>query len=404
MKIALVVYALETGGVESLLRSLLNYFINQGHETIFIETSFRGEKADYFQKKHQAVSIIPKWYESKIRHAIRLAAEMEKYDVLLLNDVPFAQSVLGLLPESSVVLPIVHMSVPGMVRNAISNEKQWDKIVCVSPGIRDLLYKNHGFQQDRVVVIDNGVEVPDIWPKQGVQNDDHGLLRVAYIGRIEKKQKGVLLLPDIFTKALSKNPDMVFDIIGDGPDLGVLKSKASNAMLGEKIRFHGQKDHGKTIELLKQQDVLILPSRYEGHPIVLLEALAHGVVPVVTKLPGHTDHVIRHGENGYLCEQDDIDAFSKALLRAASDRKLLLKLSQNCWETAFKKFSSQKMGTKYLQLVKRVVREKKEGLIQRSKRIEINLLGDLPKMPMFLVRPIRKMMKILGRWQAHQAV
>jgi len=400
VRIGLVVYAIRTGGVESFLRSLASEFGGAGHEVEFVETWVRGDRADALREQGIPVhSVLRRTWESGVAHARRVASRLANYDVLLLNDAPAAQSVLGLLPAATIVFPVLHTALKSMIRNATGASGQWDVVVTVSPGLRRILVQHFGVPEDRARAIANGVEAPDVWPRRREQLVRPGPLKVAYIGRLEEEQKAVLRLPEIVARALAEGSEIRLTVVGDGPDAEGLRAKASELCPGGEICLRGTLPHGETLALLAEHDVLLLPSRYEGHPVVLLEALAAGVVPVVSRLPGHTDHVVQPGRNGWLCEVDDVAAFAAALATAARDREVLAVLSEAAWRTAAEEFSSQRMAAQYLDLVREVQERRRAAPHERSGTVDVSLLGDLPQAPRLLVRPIRKALKLLGAWR-----
>ncbi len=81
----------------------------------------------------------------------------------------------------------------------------------------------------------------------------------------------------------------------------------------ERTRFLQGLTHHQVYDLLLDAHVLLMPSLYEGLPIALLESMACGCVPVVSRLPGITDHAIQDGESGLLVEVGDTAGFANAV-------------------------------------------------------------------------------------------
>lgn len=397
MKIALVTYALEIGGVESVLLSLAEYFKSHNHVVDFIETSSKGLWSNEFTKKGYNVhSIIINPFESRIQHANRLANHLENYDAILINDAPYAQSIIGLLPARIIVLPILHNNLDSMINNAIANKGQWDKVVCVSPSLQNVLNEKTSIEKNETVVISNGVSVDGSWPKAEENFDDIESLKVLFVGRVEQKQKGVLYLPTIIKKVLEKSTQSIhLTIIGDGPSMDDLKKEINSLNLNDTISILGSLNHEHVLQEMQQHNVLLMPSHYEGHPIVLMEAMAQGLVPIVSLLPGHTDHVVTNHLNGYLCNINNLKSFSDALLELLKDHKILKDMSKNAWEKILNHFSQDSMGSSYLQLITVLQKNPQKT---RINKINKTLLGDLPYAPHIMVRPIRKILKLFGIW------
>ena len=100
---------------------------------------------------------------------------------------------------------------------------------------------------------------------------------------------GVLWLPDIYRACLQRGADCKLTIVGDGPDAQQLRLRLSELGLLERSRFLQGLTHHQVYDLLLEAHVLLMPSFYEGLPIALLESMACGCVPVVSRLPGITD-------------------------------------------------------------------------------------------------------------------
>jgi len=131
-------------------------------------------------------------------------------------------------------------------------------------------------------VINKRIELAD--------NRKDNTLRATVIGRVNFKQKG----QDVLLKAIQAIPQniraqLVIDIIGNGPDLNSLKEKVSAMNLNNVFKFH---DWCKEPwEIAFNNDLLIIPSRFEGVPLVMLEGLAIGIDIIATKADGMVDYL-----------------------------------------------------------------------------------------------------------------
>lgn len=403
MKIALVTYALEIGGVESVLLSLAEYFSAQGDQVEFVETSSKGLWSDEFRRRgYNVYSVVINPFESRFHHVNRLAKQLEGYDAILINDAPFAQSIMGLLPSNIIVLPVLHNNIDSMISNAIANKGQWHKIVCVSPSLKSALIEKTSTLPEDVVVISNGVNVDSDWPKSKVDFNAISILKILFVGRVEQKQKGVLYLPQVIKNALENGvKDIELTVIGDGPSISELKASIDTLQLNNTISVLGSLEHEKVIHAMQEHHVLLMPSHFEGHPIVLMEAMAQGLVPIVSNLPGHTDHVVKDSENGYLCDTNNLNTFTDAIVNLHNNKALLQEMSQKAWETVYSHYSKDAMGLGYLELIN-ILQQK--NVLKRTNQLEKGLLGDLPYIPHMLVRPIRKLMRLLGLWKEKQKI
>lgn len=375
MNIGIITYSIKIGGVETVIETLSKNFISQGHSVEIIETVSKGEQSDSFRNKGFNVhTILIDSFETKNDFAIRLATSLYKYDVLILNAVPFVHNILGLLKAETVVLPILHNDISDFYDTVVLNRKQWDKVICVSYALEKKLKKLKNLDSNEVTTILNGIDVDKTFPQKIEKKSKK--IEIIYVGRIEDKQKGVLLLPQIIKKVVKNIEDeIVLKIIGNGPSLSRLKKESKELEVDKYISFLGEKSHGEVLKNMRESDILIMPSYYEGLGLVYLEAMAQGVIPLASNLKDNTDLIISHGENGFLCEIGDVDCFAQQIISIVSNRKDIESISYKAWETAYNSLSVEIMTQNYLSLIDDVINSK---ITTRSKEIKKIPFGNLP--------------------------
>ena len=361
MKIAIVTYALRVGGVEAVIRFLAKGFLQAGHHVEIIESLAKGDWHDAFEEEGLSVcTLAPRRWHSAVTHSRALARMLSRFDVLILNDVPAAQACLGLLPAQTVVLAVLHSCLTSMVANAIGNPADCDRIVAVSPQVRAAAVKMGG-GGGRVALIPNGVEVPPAVPSKDGTASEEASLEVIFIGALNHSQKGVRHLPAILKAAVESHARIHLNIVGGGAGAAWLNEECRALGLGPHITQHGPIPNEATLSLLKSSDVLLMPSYFEGLPVVLLEAMAHGVVPVASRLPGCTDFVVDSGVNGLLVDPGNETGFTEAIVRLAEDRNRLATLSKEARTRAASCFSSDQMVSRYLALIELCKGERQRG-------------------------------------------
>jgi glycosyltransferase involved in cell wall biosynthesis len=273
--------------------------------------------------------------------ALMRAIEQERFDGVLVNVLtgPAEMNLARYLPSRILRLMLVHNITPGTYAAAHAIRDHVHATIGVSQRIRHDLVHRHGFDGDRTVAIPTGIEFPFPTVPRPVRNRP---LRLVYLGRIEDAAKGVFFLPRILD---GLDPRISLTIAGDGPDLPALRGHC--ARLGGRIAFLGEVRRELVPELLAAHDALLMPSRYEGLPLSLLEAMAAGCVPVATRLPGVTDTAVTDGQDGCLFPSGSIRVASRAVAFLDANPAALRRMSLAAVETARTRFSVAQMAERY---------------------------------------------------------
>jgi glycosyltransferase involved in cell wall biosynthesis len=163
--------------------------------------------------------------------------------------------------------------------------KRADKVVCLSDSMVSDLVENFSIPREKLVRIYNPVDTGKVRESaQTGSNPFNGTgPHLVAAGRI-CRQKGFDVLIDAMPAVLQRFPDAQVVILGEGPLEAELREQARSLGLQEKVIFLGFQANPWLY--LKHADVFVLPSRYEGLPNVLLEALALGTPVVVSDCPG----------------------------------------------------------------------------------------------------------------------
>jgi glycosyltransferase involved in cell wall biosynthesis len=212
----------------------------------------------------------------------------------------------------------------GAVRNdddwsyrLIANHASWlDAVIGNSRRICRLSAEQLPAALERVVYIPNGVNTPDELPPA---TDGEGMLRIVYIGRLEERQKRVRRYVPIWVALCRRDVAIRWTFIGDGPERAYLE-QSMRPTPRQQIRFVGNIAHEKVLDCCRQQDVVVLVSEYEGFTNAVVEAMACGLVPVVTAQRGEWPDMV-DAASGFCVKPDDPAAFADVLasLKPGSD-------------------------------------------------------------------------------------
>ncbi len=138
--------------------------------------------------------------------------------------------------------------------------------------------------------------------------------------------KGLDLMMEAFEKFCSQDKEWELDIIGIGELQDEIKEDARRRHIDHRINFVGYSIEPEKYYL--NSSVFLLPSRWEGWPMVIMEAYEFGL-PVIAFHTGAMDLMIEDGKTGLLPEAFDTDQFAQAMLKLAHDSELRVKMSEN---------------------------------------------------------------------------
>ena len=198
----------------------------------------------------------------------------------------------------------------GLLKYALKNTK----IVACGKSVENNLVEYYGFPREEITIITNSVEIPkDLKPAS--LGGGEKKFNVGIIGRLTE-QKGI----DVFIKAFSKLDGNVHGfIVGDGELRGWLERLTQELNLTDKITFLGYRED--TLSIIKALDLVVSASRWEGFPLVPIEAFGCGKTIVASDTAGNTDIVV-DGYNGLLFPANDIYALSEKINKICSDKSL----------------------------------------------------------------------------------
>jgi len=176
-------------------------------------------------------------------------------------------------------------------------------------------------------------------------------IRILYLGRLEQEQKRVRLFPQILAQLQAKNIPFQWTIAGEGSQRAFLEREMQCRGTSSQVQFTGHVAYADVPALLKRHDVYLLASDYEGLPLSLLEAMACGVVPVVSDLESGIRDLVS-ASTGIAVPVNDIDAYADAILQLHLNRGELHQKSIAAQQRVAQEFSVEAMTDRWLTVAK----------------------------------------------------
>jgi glycosyltransferase involved in cell wall biosynthesis len=268
------------------------------------------------------------------------------------------------VPSGGLKLAMLRLAeqVAGRCTTWLTTLSQDERDICIRLGLS---------RADNTVVIPNGIDLAAFRPLEGDRVDvrrefgiDGEALLVLSVGRLSK-EKGHDVLIEAFAQVADRLPRARLMMVGDGPERKALEEKSrcpsleslsgrwGRGGLGQpgtansaRVLFPGHRDD--VARLLAAADLFVLPSRYEGFGLAVLEALAAGV-PVIASRVGGVPEIIRDGIDGRLVPGGDAGALAEAIAGLFADAAARDRLGQAGQRRA-QAFSREKMLAMYYQL------------------------------------------------------
>ena len=358
IKLCLVLNAPQGGGAERVMINLSRKLSREKFDLSFIFFNTEGEYVDLIPKDIALVDLkmkLPGPYELtnpfwifKLSVALRKAKPQVIFCTLgYTNLMVILAKLLAHIPSKLIIRETTIKS------QELKNDK-WhtakklvykclyhlaDCIVSPTSAAAEDLTSFFGISPDRLKVIANFVETEFIdqklsepWPEP-LKNLKRDKPVVISVGRLSPV-KGITSGIKAFCKAQKESP-CYYWIVGQGPDADNLKRIAEEYHIADRIFFLGFQ--ANPYLFMAQADIFLLPSRFEGFPNSLLEAMYCKVPGIVTKHNSSVDQYFSNGADGFQVNVDDIDAMANAIEKLVKNNTIRKRMGAQAGESV-KKF------------------------------------------------------------------
>ncbi|MEO7157774.1 MAG: glycosyltransferase, partial [Vicinamibacterales bacterium] len=227
-------------------------------------------------------------------------------------------------------------------------------IFAVSEQLKGDLVRHVGISPSRIDVLHNGVDltrfaasIPSAAARQELGIGTEAVV-VGSVGRLVAVKNYELLLR---AAAATRLPGLQVVLIGDGPERAKLIALSEHLGIGRRVHFLGHRED--VSRLLGTFDIFVLPSLSEGMSNTLLEAMAHGVAPLVSDVGGNTE-IVRHGATGLVFESGNEAMLADQIRRLGADEAERRRLGRAALARVSESFALDGMIKRYEDLYARV--------------------------------------------------
>jgi len=293
LRLDLVITELDVGGAEAFCVELAKFLASRGHgvRVIAIGEPPKADR-DRLLKDLQNANIACCFLGCNSLFVMpqavkRLRALIKSDPPDLVQSILWHANVLSAYAIDTIATPLVggvRVSDPRRWRFWLSrwSAKKMKRLVCVSRSTRDWCEKVEGIPADKLVVIPNGVDAKSMHHRaqESIRHIvfSQGLEYLLFVGRLHE-QKGIDIILERSHRILDALPGMHLVLVGDGPWRARVEAFRTDSGYRDRIHVIGQSD--QVPGWIQGCRLLLLPTRFEGMPNVLLEAMSCGK-PVAT--------------------------------------------------------------------------------------------------------------------------
>ena len=295
MKILHIVPEFEEGGVERYVVQLCQEHVKHGHE---ITLATKGGKLEKFLPKEVKILHLPVHRKNlfTVLYSVKKLSKLKNWDIINAHSrVP--AWVAWKVSERTKIKWIMTAHAPYSLNLGLKPLIHADGVICVSEAVKVHL-KN--YIPENSITIPNGYREPEHKWNEKYFPENKKFLYVGYLAR----RKGL----DTALKALGelKNHEWTLDIVGDGSQREELENLVKELGIDNRIKFYGFRDD--TDKFMSEASCLLFPSRQEGLPLTVNEALAVGLPVLASDI-----EPLRPLAKGKLIPPDNVEEWKKAI-------------------------------------------------------------------------------------------
>ena len=330
------------GGGEKWHLEISKYLHEQGHEVLVI-CSMNSDLHKKLQKtnvKHIALDIGKFSYLNpyKIKALSRLFVE-ERVGTVVINLSSDVKIAAHAAKKAGVKRVIYRRGSSIPLKNSFYNRfifKHWiTEVLANSEATKQTILQNNKnlFPEDKIKVIYNGIDIEHYTFSQKIPGEK---LILGNVGRLEF-QKGHEYLISVAEILRKKGVNFELRIVGKGSLHNFLQNKIEEKGLTGFVKLLGFRDDVNNF--MREIDIFLLSSRWEGFGYVTVEAMATGK-PVVAFDISSTKEIVVDGETGFLIKPFDLPGFADAIIRMNSDKEMYMQMAKKSRERVERLFSN----------------------------------------------------------------
>lgn len=319
------------GGIISYVHELADTLAKSNYDVHVFVFREQGSEAKGNGKESYKYRLfeLPRKRSEEKELTFRIIKEIEtlRPDVIINNEIIYIQGIYPVIDNRIVKISVAHgfsrkktMSIAGMQGKISTYNWQWtDWIVCQNKQMAQGIIKKYKVAENRVVAITQTCQKPT-----EAKTLPEEVFTIVYAGG-GSKNKGSLEAYSICKKLSKSDKDFKF-IWCLNPVKNIDKELSSD----NRFVFTGKLDRKKFIETLNNADCIIIPSHMETGPMLLVEAMSTGTIPICNDIKySAIPDIIINGENGFKIKNNNINKYIEIIYALCHSKDEILKIKTN---------------------------------------------------------------------------
>lgn len=338
------------GGIVSYVHELANNLCDRGYDVMVYVFRENFEENIIINEKYACKLFRMPSKRANERYLVEdVLKEIQKYnpDIIINNEIPYITGLMPVIDSKIIKISIVHgfhpgrsYTIAGMQGKIATYNWQWiDWIVCQNSQMADGIIKKYEVDKNRVKYVlqtSKIEETPILKPNE--------IFTIVYAGG-DSKYKGRKEMASICRKL--KNSDMNFKLIW----CLTADSVKNEFVNDDRFIFSGKLSRKDFINTLNNADCIIIPSHMETGPMLLVEAMSVGTIPICNNIKySAIPDIIQYGINGYCIDDNCIDKYFEVINELYKNRDKVYKIKQECYNYFRKHLTSDLQMNNFLSL------------------------------------------------------
>jgi len=354
---------LDPGGAERALVQLVTRLDRERWEPFVIALGKETELVDVLRSADIPVTCLNATSSRQFSIYPRLVKEFRRINPAILQTYLFHANILGRMAARSAHIKHVVSGIRVAERRGkwYHRAERWtdrwvSQHVCVSRAVRDFTVKMTQIPAEKMTVIPNGVDVSRFanaspTPRESLPDCSNKDLLAMFVGRLDQ-QKGIFDLLTVAENLREQIPHLKWMIAGEGPLKMEMESRIEKMNLQRCVNLLGRRSD--IAELMKTADLFVFPSRWEGMPNVILEAMA-AQLPIVTYNVEGIDELLIDQQSGMIIPSGNISAMTKGIATLANNRELRTSYAEKAFHKVSEQFGWEQTVLQYQQLYESLI-------------------------------------------------